>query len=188
MEAGGNGVGHEDPDGRWMSYTELAEARKISASSALRLVLRRKWRRQKDNHGITRALVPPEWAAPAPGKDFEPGAYVSQAISALEYSITTLRERAEVAERTASIERDRANRAIEARDAERSRANLLREKIDTLQFDLFSTQSELQTSQTEIAERDHDAAVVRDAQARWRSAGTVARLLWAWRGILPDKE
>lgn len=188
MQAGTNGTGNEEPDGRWMSYNELAETRRISGSSALRLVLRRKWRRQKDNHGITRALVPPEWISPAPGKDFEPGAYVHQAITALEFSITALRERAEAAERTASIERERANRATEARDAERNRANALRDRIDALQFDLSSIESDLQRAQGELIERDQDAVTVRDTQAKWRSARTVARLLWAWRGILPSNE
>lgn len=188
MQAGMNGSDLEEPDGRWMSYGELAEARRISASSALRLVLRRGWRRQKDNHGITRAFVPPEWISPAPGKDFEPGAYVNQAITALEYSISVLRDRAEAAERTASAELERANRATEARDAERNRANGLRDRIDALQFDLVSAQTELRSAQGELSGRDRDATVVRDTQARWRAAGTLERLLWAWRGILPAKE
>ena len=41
-------------DGRWMSYAELAELRGIEKPSALKLALRRRWPRQKDNHGTCR--------------------------------------------------------------------------------------------------------------------------------------
>ena len=119
MHAGGNGIADDDADSRWMSYLELAEARRITTSSAIKLVMRRGWRRQQDNQGIMRALVPPKWAEPAPGKDFDPGAYVSQAIEALEASVTALRERAEAAEHIAEIERERSNRA-EVRRRERN--------------------------------------------------------------------
>jgi hypothetical protein len=49
----------EDTD-RWMTYPELAAARGISRASAARLVRRRKWRRQTDNQGAVRILVPAE--------------------------------------------------------------------------------------------------------------------------------
>ena len=71
---------------------------------------------------------------------------------------------------------------------ERNRANALRDRIDALQFDLSSIESDLQRAQGELIERDQDAVTVRDTQAKWRSARTVARLLWAWRGILPSNE
>jgi hypothetical protein len=41
-------------DGRWMTYAELGLAREISKGSALKLALRQKWRKQKDNHGHVR--------------------------------------------------------------------------------------------------------------------------------------
>ena len=49
MHAGGNGVADDGDDSRWMSYLELAEARRITTSSAIKLVMRRGWRRQQDN-------------------------------------------------------------------------------------------------------------------------------------------
>jgi hypothetical protein len=49
MHAGGNGIADDDADSRWMSYLELAEARRITTSSAIKLVMRRGWRRQQDN-------------------------------------------------------------------------------------------------------------------------------------------
>ena len=48
-----------------MTYEELALARGISTASAIRLVRRRKWQRQKANEGGVRVLVPePEDKAP----------------------------------------------------------------------------------------------------------------------------
>jgi len=43
---------------RRMTYAELAESRRISVSSAERLVRRRHWRRQVGNDGVVRILVP----------------------------------------------------------------------------------------------------------------------------------
>jgi multidrug resistance efflux pump len=165
-----------------MSYAELAEARRISASSASRLVLRRGWRRQKDNHGIMRALVPPEWSEPAPGKVFEPGAHVSQAISALETAVAAMRERAEAAERVAQTERERADRAVQARDGERSRANALRDRIDALQATLAEAEAALGEALQQTAEAEVIAGALRQSAARWQSIGRLARLRWAWRG------
>jgi hypothetical protein len=51
------------PDARWMTFDELGQARGISRSSAIKLIRRHKWRRQKDNEGHVRALVPAAWAA-----------------------------------------------------------------------------------------------------------------------------
>ena len=95
MHEGGNGAADDDADSRWMSYAELAEARRITLSSAIRLVVRRGWRRQMDNQGTMRALVPPKWSEPAPGKDFDPGGHLRQTIEELEASVAVLRQRAE---------------------------------------------------------------------------------------------
>jgi hypothetical protein len=50
-------------DARWMTFTELAEVRGISKASAIKLIRRRGWRRQRDNQGHVRALVPLPWAS-----------------------------------------------------------------------------------------------------------------------------
>ena len=106
MHEGGNGSADDDADSRWMSYAELAETRRITTASAIRLVLRRGWRRQADNQGTMRALVPLKWSEPAAGKDVDPGGHFSQAIAALEASVVALRERAELAERAVRAERE----------------------------------------------------------------------------------
>jgi hypothetical protein len=43
---------------QWLTITQLAELRQISRPSAARLVRRRGWRKQKDNHGSVRYFVP----------------------------------------------------------------------------------------------------------------------------------
>jgi hypothetical protein len=55
---------HDQDDGRWLTYPELAAVRGIDKPSAIRLATRKKWRRQRDNCRIVRVLVPPEWLAP----------------------------------------------------------------------------------------------------------------------------
>src|SRR3954452_8639261 len=51
-----------------MTYAELETARGISLDAARRLVLRKRWSKQIGNDGLTRALVPAEFAEPV-GKD-----------------------------------------------------------------------------------------------------------------------
>ena len=51
-----------------MTYAELAAARGISLDAARRLVLRKRWPKQIGNDGLTRALVPTEYAEPV-GRD-----------------------------------------------------------------------------------------------------------------------
>jgi hypothetical protein len=48
-------------DARWMTFAELAKVRGISKASAIKLIRRHGWRRQRDNQGHVRALVPLPW-------------------------------------------------------------------------------------------------------------------------------
>ena len=51
----------DDPDGdggQWLTILEIAEVRGISEQSAGRTIRRKKWRRQPDNQGTVRYLVP----------------------------------------------------------------------------------------------------------------------------------
>jgi hypothetical protein len=184
MEAGGHGNGSADysDDSRWMSYAELAEARRITASSASRLVVRRGWRRQKDNHGIMRALVPPEWLEPPPAKALDSDAHISQAISALEQAVAAMRERAEIAECAAQTERERAERAVQARDGELMRSNALRDRIDALRADLAEAETALEVALRQTDEDEHVVKALRESAAGWRALGLLARLRWAWSG------
>jgi hypothetical protein len=47
-----------------MTYAELAAARGISKSSAIKLVQQHGWRRQRDAQGQVRAFIPLPWAQP----------------------------------------------------------------------------------------------------------------------------
>ena len=60
-----------DEAGRWMTYGQLAAARRISRSSAERLARRMKWSRLGGNDGFARVLVPVAFIEPAgdKGKD-----------------------------------------------------------------------------------------------------------------------
>jgi hypothetical protein len=62
MDAGTDSAGDSAEDGTWLTYGELAEIRGIDRHSAVKLVARHRWRRQKDNRGTLRILVPPDWA------------------------------------------------------------------------------------------------------------------------------
>ena len=45
-------------DGQWLTHAEIAAIRGISTASAIKLALRHRWRKQKDNRGTLRCLVP----------------------------------------------------------------------------------------------------------------------------------
>jgi hypothetical protein len=182
MQAVANGSADEAADSRWMTYTELAAARRITTSSAIKLVLRRGWRRQRDNHGTMRALVPPDWWEPARGKNGDADAYVREAIGALETSVTVLRERAEAAEQMARLERERADRAVQAHDGELMRSNSLRDRIDNLRAELADTLEALEIARHEAWEALQAAEQMREADAAWHELGRIERVRRAWRG------
>lgn len=181
MQEAGNGTADDAADSRWMSYKELVESRRITMPSAIRLVLRRRWRRQQDNQGIMRAFVPQQWSEPAPGRNFDPDARLIQTIEQLEASVAALREQADAAERAAQIERERANRAELARRAEYSRADLLRERIDGLRADLAEAATAAEIARYEAREAAQTAEALRQADARWRTLGRLARIREGWR-------
>jgi hypothetical protein len=152
-------------DGQWMTYAELGRARGISKESALKLALRKKWRKQDDNHGHVRVYVPPQWAAHRDiGADAraDERADISRTISALEATLRTElaalrvdRER-ELAVLTEQIERERG-RADQAEEGRKVEA-------------VARTRAEAEASE------------LRQAEADRRSLGVLARLKLAWRG------
>ena len=114
---------------RWMSYAELAQARRTDKPSAVKLASRQRWRRRKNNQGVMQVLVPAKWAAPywaaGAGPDMAPdvasiskadAAYdggsaaardasramdITHVLNTLDVAVVALRERAEAAERRA---------------------------------------------------------------------------------------
>src|SRR3954453_13921064 len=90
------------PDGRWMTYEELAAERGISEASARRLVRRHKtWRRQADNRGIVRVFVPPDALEPREIVRKDVPTDIPKVMMILETAIASLTARAEHAERIA---------------------------------------------------------------------------------------
>jgi hypothetical protein len=126
-----------DTDGtRWLSYAELADARRISKRSAIRLTFRHRWPRQKGNDGTVRVAVPlseldrkQEEKADTDddiGDDIRDDVPVkSRLINALEAAIAELRARAEQDKGEISRERGRA-------DAAEAELQLAREKMAEL--------------------------------------------------------
>ena len=205
-DSGANGV--------WMTYGEIAIVRGIKRVAAIRLVQRHKWRKQAGNDGLARILVPPEWAKPgdrAP-RDIVPdvtddvvrddGGDVVRVINALETSIASLAERAEVAERRADQAESRADRAEHGRDAERARADVLRDRVDAMQVAAAALQAQLaaaeaegdaltvetaeltaqvKAARAEAREAQDAAEELRLADAARRGRGRLARLRAAWR-------
>src|SRR5215831_14844601 len=125
----GERFGEDIGEGRWLTYTELAEIRGIGRESAVKLAQRERWRKLSGNSPdrTVRVLVPLEWLEPAKGghigEAFPEGTgELSRLMSGLQDTIAFIRERAETAEaRAGAAETDR--RAADARaETERLRA------------------------------------------------------------------
>jgi hypothetical protein len=113
------------PDGRWMSYGELARIRGIDRQSAVKLVRRQRWRRQPGNQGEVLVLVPSEALTRAMARD--------------EASDVTGAETPDIAPDTAAFETALA--AIEA--AHGSEVAALRERVDAAELSRVSAQAQL---------------------------------------------
>lgn len=164
-------------EGRWLTYAELAELRQIDKHSALKLALRRKWPRRKDNHGTMQVCVPLEWAVP-PERARDMGMDMSRAIAALETAVSTLREQLGQANGRADSERSRAER-LEAQ----LQATLAKLEQAQAQYTGERSKAELAQAafgQADEARRQAEKARV-DQDAARRGRGLLARLLAAWR-------
>jgi hypothetical protein len=142
-----------DTEGRWLTYAELAELRRIDKTSALKLAIRRKWPRRKDNHGTMQVCVPLDWAGPAE-RVRDGGMDVSTIVRPLEAAISALQ-----------VQLDRSEAGREAADRRADQAEVRADRAD---------------ARAERAEARADAA--QQAEAARRSLGLVARLRAAWRG------
>jgi hypothetical protein len=164
--------GDGDSEGQWVTYAELAAARGIDRQSAAKLSFRRRWQRQKDNQGMIRICVPPEWLRPerdasADGSGNGSGD-MSTALAAYEDAKAAFAEGLKQAEARADQDRQRADRVEKALDGERSRAEALRDKLEQARAEARHA--------TEVAKS------LRQAEAARRGLGRLARLRAAWRG------
>jgi chromosome segregation ATPase len=180
---------HNEPDdqaARWMTFAELATIRGISKLSAVALVRRHGWRRQRDNQGHMTALVPAAWADTEPTNELTDQAVdkgdvslTARSLAALEDAIAALRAAKDSEIATlhsvidglrASIARaeDRAGRAETDRDAERVRADRAeadrsedRRRADDLRDRLTAMQEQLADAHAAL-----QAAAEADARAK----------------------
>jgi len=152
-----------------MTFAELAEVRRISKASAIKLIRRHGWRRQRDNKGHVRALVPLPWLEGNEQQepDTQPDnlgdreAYspaeipgLSRVISAFEAAVTSITLLAENTEKRA----DRAE--IRAESAE-SRVNQAELDLSAERNQAERLKSELEKAQISQGEAEADAAELR---------------------------
>jgi hypothetical protein len=121
----------DDPGGQWLTLAEIAQARGISEQSAGRTIRRKRWRRQPDNQGTVRFLVPDSGhnKSVRPRKDAATVTALLATIETLRTALAREQGRADKAEadvRTAEAARDAARqdaRTAQDRLAELERAN-----------------------------------------------------------------
>ena len=117
-------------DGKWLTYQQLAEVRRISKPSAIRLVMRRHWRRHRDNERVVRVLVPhamlePDRTPYDASTPLRPGRWPrwSTRSRCCGIRLDVASARAERAEADKADERQRADNLRAQIDAERGRAD-----------------------------------------------------------------
>ena len=173
-------------DARWMSFAEIGENRRISKASAVKLVRRHGWRRQRDNQGQVRALVPQTWLQDPPEREGDSprdntsdstpdNRLVADAVAALRDAVVTLKERAERAESLTDAEHARADRAEVRAAAAEARADSERKQTEAVEADRDMAIATANRLTVEIA-------AMRRSDALRRAAGLRERLTKAWRG------
>jgi len=192
----------DEADAQWMTFAELAAARGISRDSAIALVRRKRWRRQRDNRGHTLALVPndgPELrrAIPVIQGDHPPDnrgvtPFHAQALAALEDALTALREAKDgeiatlrdVVDGMRSIvvrAEDRATRADNR--ADRLERDLAAARIiaQAAQRDAQEAVETVEQARAEARTAQEAAEALRQADQARKARGRWARLRAAWR-------
>jgi hypothetical protein len=129
-------------DHRWLSYSQLAETRAISRTSAIRLVRKHRWPRRTNNAGVVTVAVPVAFAvsdrkapgdAPGDGPNDRPGALtvLAAALEALRTELARAHTRADAAETAAKEARAEAQETAQAAEALRQ-ADAARKALDLL--------------------------------------------------------
>ena len=158
----------DDQSGAWMSYVELGQMRGITKESALKLALRRGWRKQLSNTGVVRVCVPPGFADQRDtGADKEFGAVdmpvdIERIVNGLGDALTTLREQLATAH-AANL------RIVEDMDGVRAQASVVAAELGI-------ASQEREIARIEAASGKAEVRVLREALAE-------ARRSW-WQRIL----
>jgi hypothetical protein len=199
-------VGYDDRsdignDLRWLSYSELGQARGISTASAIRLAFRRKWRRQDGNDGTVRVAIPVDEANPqaemADGDGDGIGRDIGQVVGLLETAATMLRERGEDADLMLAALHANAEEALARAEAEtvseREAKRQAQRALADAEAQLSKVRDELGRISREAEARriseqaarekaEAEAAQLRQEDQARRNLGLLARLRAALRG------
>jgi hypothetical protein len=152
-----------DPSGRWMTLAEIAALRGISEASASRLVRRYKWRRQPDNRGVVRTLVPSGWEVWLDRRSDVQGSVDSpDGPGQISLAINTLHE-------AVSALREQLSRAEARREAERALADALRDRLLAMQEQLADAHGALQAAEATTARADRAERDKEQAEAGWEA-------------------
>jgi hypothetical protein len=163
---------------RWLSYSEIAALRRISRTSAERMVRRAKWRRQVDNQGVTKAAVPlayaePDRTDPPDGQEENPPD--SALLAALQGAVDVLRQRAERAETESGEAHKRADVAV-------ALAERVLVQLADASTEVGKLRDRLNASEGRAKVAEEAAAELRQAEALRRGQALWPRLKAAWRG------
>ena len=161
-------AGDIDSNGTWLTYGEIAAARGIKRSGAIRLAQRHRWRKQAGNDGLARVLVPPEMAKPGDRARDVPGT-VTATVSGDVVSDVAASAAAFGAALDALREQQQAERA--GWTEERMRLTVV---IDGFEKETAAQRDMIAALQAKVTELE--AGDVRRIASRW------ARIRAAWRG------
>jgi hypothetical protein len=167
-------------DGQWLTYSQIAALRGIDRRSAERLVRRRGWRRQPDNAGFVRALVPADVLTPDIGPDGDrttpdTSRDAGPDVHAFAVAIATI-------EATVTIIRGELSRANDRADKAELRAEAAEKQVAELIDRMEGLGTRLAAAQAALATAEAAAEALRRADEARRSARLLARLRAAWRG------
>jgi len=156
----------------WLTHAEVAAARGISTASAIKLALRHHWRKQRDNHGTLRCLVPADFIGPPPDLRADARADGRADLSAV---ITTLQAAVSLLGEELRLERTRAATAEAERDD-------LRDKLAIAQVGHAVVQGRAEAATTRAVAAVEAKRKLREAEVERRTRSRWVRLRAAWRG------
>ena len=166
-------------DVRWLSYSELGQVRGISTASAIRLVFRRKWRRQDGNDGTVKVAVPVDEANPqrevADNDGDGVGRDIGQVVGLLETAAAMLRERGEEADVMVAALHATAEEALARAEAETVTEREARRQAEGARAAAEAALSEIREG-FERERREAEARRVTEQAAREKAEAEAARL------------
>jgi hypothetical protein len=185
-----------DEPARWMTFAELAAARGISKDSAITLVRRHGWRRQRDNQGHVIALVPLTWAQESEGRadnppasqpDSQPDAptdrtVLAGALAALEDALGEANKRADtalaLADRLGAQLADASGRIEQAEhraDAAQQRADRAEAARQSAEALIANLEADMRAKDSQLAQAESDSAEQRIAAEQARAQAHAAQ-------------